>query len=102
MEALKDLKELLLEAETTEHYIPSTVAASCTVLVMIPGTSMELTRGMRPCRDSRLYVGFRATTPHRDPGLRVEPPVSDPKALTNTESQDLSTHTVMDETHSFL
>lgn len=57
------------------------MAASLTLRVIMPGTSMELTNGMRPCRDNRPYVGFKATTPHSAPGLRVEPPVSEPRAL---------------------
>ena len=73
-------------------FLPKTMAASLTLRVIMPGTSMELTNGMRPCLDSRPYVGFKATTPHRAPGLRVEPPVSEPRALpnvTNTVHFDL-------------
>lgn len=32
-------------------FSPKTVAASLTLRVIIPGTSMELTKGMRPCLD---------------------------------------------------
>ncbi len=39
------------------------MAASSTVLVRIPGTSSELTRGMSPCLDNRPYVAFKPTTP---------------------------------------
>lgn len=63
------------------QFLPKTKAASPTLRAIMPGTSIELTRGMRPCRDSRPYVGFRATMPQSAPGLRVEPPVSEPRAL---------------------
>lgn len=33
-------------------------------------------------------MGFRATTPHNAPGLRVEPPVSDPKELQVPEHEN--------------
>lgn len=38
---------------------------------------------MSPCRESRPYEGLRPTTPQYDAGLRVEPPVSEPKALSD-------------------
>ena len=56
-------------------------AASSTVRVKIPGTSKELTSGMRPCRDRTPYVGLRPTTPQNEAGFLVEPPVSEPRAL---------------------
>lgn len=48
---------------------------------MIPGTSMELTKGIRPCLESKPYDGFNPTTPQYDAGFLTEPPESDPKAL---------------------
>jgi len=52
---------------------------------MIPGTSMEFTRGMSPCLETNPYDGFNPTTPQYAAGLRVEPPVSDPRALQRKE-----------------
>lgn len=63
------------------------MAASLALRVIIPGTSMEFMRGIRPCLDSRPYVGFKATTPHKAPGFRVEPPVSEPKLLSTVSSR---------------
>src|SRR5204863_3704061 len=36
---------------------------------------------MRPYRETRPYVGFRPTTPVIDAGCRIEPPVSEPRAI---------------------
>lgn len=59
----------------------STSAASETVRVRMAGVSRELTSGIKPWRDTRPYVGFRPTTPQYAAGFRVEPPVSEPRAL---------------------
>lgn len=47
----------------------------------MPGTSIELTRGIRPYLETTPYDGFKPTTPQYDAGFLVEPPVSDPMAL---------------------
>ena len=59
----------------------NTMAKSSTFRVNIPGTSSELTRGMRPCLGNSPYVGFSPTMPDHAAGFLTEPPVSDPSAL---------------------
>lgn len=49
--ARRTFRVLCLKAGHT--FLPNTRAASLTVRVKIPGTSMEFTRGMSPCLDSR-------------------------------------------------
>lgn len=61
----------------------STATESSTVLVKIPGTSIEFTNGIKPQRDTNPYVGFKPTTPQYAAGFLVEPPVSEPIALKN-------------------
>src|SRR5690554_1209346 len=36
---------------------------------------------MSPYRDTRPYVGFSPTTPQSAAGWRIDPPVSDPRAM---------------------
>ncbi len=58
------------------------VAASRTSRVSVPTWSSEDAKAIRPYRDTRPYVGFSPTTPHREAGWRTEPPVSVPSAHT--------------------
>src|SRR5438128_1816262 len=56
----------------------SSSAASATVVANGPIWSSDDAKATRPYRDTRPYVGFTPTTPHRAAGWRIEPPVSDP------------------------
>ena len=60
-----------------------TVKTSSTERAKIPGTSMELTRLMRPCLEMMPYDGLNPTTPQYEAGFRTDPPVSEPIALSN-------------------
>src|SRR5436309_3077913 len=60
----------------------SSSAASRTSRVNVPTWSSDDANAMSPYRDTRPYVGFSPTTPHRDAGWRTEPPVSVPSAHT--------------------
>jgi hypothetical protein len=54
-------------------------AVSRTVRVSGPTWSSDQESGTTPWRLTRPYVGFNPTNPHRDAGIRTEPPVSVPK-----------------------
>src|SRR5579863_1143342 len=62
--------------------VRSTVAASFTVLVSGPMRSSDDANAIRPYRDTRPYVGISPTTPQKDAGWRIEPPVSEPRVAT--------------------
>lgn len=57
------------------------VTQSSTVRVNIAGTSIEFTNGIKPCRDTKPYVGFNPINPQYEAGFLTEPPVSEPRAL---------------------
>lgn len=61
---------------------------SSTVRVNIPGTSIEFTSGMRPCRDTKPYVGFNPIKPQYEAGFLTDPPVSEPKALKEADDSN--------------
>ena len=44
--------------------------------------SSELAKAVNPYRETRPYVGVTPTTPQKDAGWRIEPPVSEPRATT--------------------
>src|SRR3954468_18918336 len=44
--------------------------------------SSELAYAVSPYRDTRPYVGVTPTTPQKDAGCRIDPPVSDPSDTT--------------------
>src|SRR5580698_6617028 len=62
--------------------VRSTMAASLTVFARGPMRSSDDANAIRPCRDTRPYVGINPTTPQKDAGWRIDPPVSDPKVTT--------------------
>ena len=53
-------------------------AASSTVCANGPTWSRDDAKAISPYRDTRPYVGLNPTTPHRDAGWRMDPPVSVP------------------------
>src|SRR5919107_2555858 len=55
-------------------------AASRTSRVIGPTTSSEEAKAIRPCRETRPYVGLSPTMPQNAAGWRTEPPVSVPSA----------------------
>src|SRR3989304_3803003 len=57
---------------------PSRAAASATVRAIGPPWSSDDAKAIIPYRDTRPYVGLTPTTPHREAGWRIEPPVSVP------------------------
>ena len=66
----------------------STTAASRTVRVSGPMWSREKSSGRTPKRLTRPYVGFSPTTPQKDAGMRMEPPVSVPIAAATMPDAD--------------
>src|SRR5579864_359607 len=56
----------------------SSIAASSTVRANGPTWSRLDANASTPYRDTRPYVGFTPTTPHKLAGWRIEPPVSVP------------------------
>lgn len=50
---LTDLYGQIFCPKAANKLLPKTMAASSTVRVKMPGTSMEFTRGISPCLDSR-------------------------------------------------
>ena len=55
-------------------------ALSLTFWVNQPTWSKLEPKAMIPHRDTRPYVGFIPTTPLKEAGIRIEPPVSVPSA----------------------
>src|SRR5439155_2206912 len=53
---------------------------SSAVIASGPGQSMDGARGIMPSVGSCPVVGLRPYVPHIDAGIRIEPPVSDPRA----------------------
>ena len=47
---------------------------------MGPTWSSDHDSGSTPARLTRPYVGLRPVSPQRDEGMRIEPPVSEPRA----------------------
>lgn len=60
----------------------SSAAASATLCAIGPTQSREEAYATRPLRDTRPYVGFTPTTPQKEAGCRMLPPVSEPSAAT--------------------
>ena len=58
----------------------STSAASSTLRAMGPTWSSDQASAAQPCRLARPKVGLSPTTPHSAAGMRIEPPVSVPRA----------------------
>src|SRR5215472_4370648 len=58
------------------------MAASFTVLASGPMWSSEDAKAISPYRETRPYVGISPTTPQKDAGWRIDPPVSDPSVNT--------------------
>lgn len=58
----------------------STAAASTTLCAMGPMQSSEEAYATKPLRDTRPYEGFTPTTPQKEAGCRMLPPVSEPNA----------------------
>jgi hypothetical protein len=58
-----------------------TSSASSTVLANGPIWSRLDDNAINPWRETRPYVGFNPTIPHSAAGWRIEPPVSDPRAI---------------------
>src|SRR5208283_5338374 len=56
------------------------IAASSTSLVIGPIWSRDDAKATSPKRETRPYVGLMPTTPQKDDGCRIEPPVSVPSA----------------------
>ena len=56
------------------------ISASSTVLVIGPIWSKEEAIAIRPERETEPYDGFSPTTPQKDAGCLIEPPVSEPRA----------------------
>src|SRR5262249_1796723 len=57
------------------------MATSSAVVAKGPIWSSDEAKAIRPKRDTRPYVGFSPRTPQRAAGWRIEPPVSDPRAM---------------------
>src|SRR5438093_6797362 len=57
-------------------------AVSATLRANVPTWSREEAKAMSPYLETRPYVGFIPTTPHRAAGCLTEPPVSVPRAHT--------------------
>src|SRR5437870_12450572 len=51
---------------------------------------------MRPYLDTRPYVGLIPTTPQNAAGVRMEPPVSDPSAMTDVPEATLAADPPLD------
>jgi hypothetical protein len=59
----------------------SAAAHSATVRARGPRESREKESGNAPARGTRRAVGLKPTTPLSEAGIRTEPPVSDPIAM---------------------
>src|SRR3989442_13341340 len=55
-------------------------AQSSTVRAIGPAWSMDQERGSTPARLTRPYVGLTPLIPQSEAGMRIEPPVSEPRA----------------------
>src|SRR5207253_9902360 len=52
--------------------------------------SSDDAKATRPYRDTRPYVGLTPTTPQNDAGVRIEPPVSEPRAINDVPEATLA------------
>src|SRR5262249_59155857 len=74
----------------------STSAASATSRVSGPIWSSDEPNATRPYRETRPYVGFKPTTPQNDAGVRTDPPVSEPKAMSEVPEATLAADPPLD------
>ena len=66
--------------------IASALAQSATLLAIGPTESSVLLNGKAPSVGTRCRLGLKPTRPHKDAGMRTEPPVSVPMAMSHMPS----------------
>ncbi len=69
---------------------------SSTVLVMRPGVSNVGESGTIPSVDTRPVEGRKPTTPHHAAGMRMDPPVSVPTAVSTSPADTATAHPELD------
>src|SRR5437870_1855206 len=80
-----------VESKGSNPQIASSVSAhSRTDFASGPIWSSDKANATRPYLDTRPYVGFIPTTPQNDAGVRMDPPVSEPSAISDVPDATLA------------